>query len=115
MLVELRIGARSRVAVRPPAVELRGVPEAPAFHVVVADFDDTLRAQGNKGHVLAGVPPRRLVPAGAVLPGRPVPRMLGDIGHQGLQIGEQLPALRQREGPDDAHRDQGVVVKTEEQ
>src|SRR5690348_16034018 len=54
--VELRVGARRGLAVRPPAIELGGVAEPRAFHVVVAHFHDALWPQRHEGQVLAGVP-----------------------------------------------------------
>src|SRR6266540_813429 len=68
-------------AVGPPADELRGVAEAEALHVVVADLDDPLRAQGHERKVLATVPAAAVVPMGPLghLVGRPVPRMVGEV------------------------------------
>src|SRR6476646_10624995 len=56
-LLQLGVGARARLAVRPPPDELRGVPESQALHVVVADLDHALRAQRDERQVLVRVPP----------------------------------------------------------
>jgi hypothetical protein len=48
-LFELLIGARPRIPVGPPAVELRCVAEPFTFHVIVADFDHTLGPQRHDG------------------------------------------------------------------
>src|SRR5258708_2946816 len=50
--LELLVRARLRVAVGSPAVELRGVPKANAFHVFVADLDYPLGPQRRERHVL---------------------------------------------------------------
>ncbi len=42
--LELFVGAGLGIAVGAPSDELRRVTEADAFHVVVADLDDALRA-----------------------------------------------------------------------
>src|SRR5215469_8399070 len=47
-LLKLLVRARVRRAVRAPANELRRVPEAGSFHVVVADLDDAFWAQRNE-------------------------------------------------------------------
>ena len=54
--LELRVGAVARLLVRPPAPELRDVPEAGALHVVVADLGHELRAQRLPGETLARAP-----------------------------------------------------------
>ena len=54
---ELRVGARGRLAVRPPALERGRVAEPVALEVVVGDFAHQLGSQGLEGKVLAGVPP----------------------------------------------------------
>src|SRR5208282_5535835 len=59
-LLQLRISARARIAVRAPADELGGVPEARALHVVIADLDHALRAQRDERQVLGRVPPAAL-------------------------------------------------------
>src|SRR6516165_2572826 len=78
-LLQLGVGARARLAVRPPADELRGMPEPRALHVVVADLDHALRAQRDEREVLVGIPPaehgRPRCPLGGLVLG-PVPRML---------------------------------------
>src|SRR5580692_3955034 len=56
-LLQLGVGARARLAVGPPADELRGVPEPRALHVVVADLHHALRAQRDERQVLGRVPP----------------------------------------------------------
>lgn len=43
-LLELLVGARAGLAVRPPPHEVGQVPEPVAFHVLVLDLDDALRA-----------------------------------------------------------------------
>src|ERR1700733_12395790 len=70
-LLELRVGTRVRLAVRAPPDELGGVPEPRAFHVVVADLEDTLRAQRDERQVLVCVPP-----AGHGRPRGPLPGQL---------------------------------------
>src|SRR6266702_3302530 len=110
-LLQLGVGARARLAVRPPADELRGVPEPRALHVVVADLEHPLRAQRDEREVLVRVPPaghgrpRRSL-AGLVL--GPVPRMLVEGGDQRLQLGEELDPLLHRERPD--HADAGQLA-----
>ena len=44
-LLQLRVGARTWVAVGPRAVELRGMAESFTFHVVIAHLDHTLGLQ----------------------------------------------------------------------
>src|SRR5262249_39213204 len=53
---ELRVAALARGLVAAPAAELRGVAEARALHVVVADLDHELRAQRLPREVLALAP-----------------------------------------------------------
>ena len=112
-LLQLRVGARARLAVRPPADELGGVPEPRALHVVVADLDHALRAQRDERQVLVRVPPAgHGRPRGplARLVLRPVPRVRLEGGDQRLQFVEQLLAPRQRERADHAHAGQPAVV-----
>src|SRR6266571_4630836 len=104
-LLQLGVGARARLAVRPPADELRGVPEPRALHVVVPHLDHALRAQRDERQVLVRVPPAghgrpRCPLARLVL--RPVPRMLVEGGDQRLQLAEQLYAPLHRERADHA-------------
>src|SRR5260370_27174271 len=87
-LLQLGVGARARLAVRAPADELGGVPEARALHVVVADLEHALRPQRDERQVLVRVPPAghgrpRGTLAGLVL--RPVPRQRLERGDQLLQ------------------------------
>src|ERR1700730_4604853 len=77
-LLQLLVGTRARLAVRPPPDELGGVPEPRAFHVVVADLEHPLGAQRDEGQVLARVPPAGHGRLRGPLPGgvrTPVPRM----------------------------------------
>src|ERR1700759_1438815 len=114
--VELRVGARRRLAVRAPAVELRGVAEPLALHVVVTHLDDPLGPQRHERQVLAVVPSRVLVLARrplACLVGGPVPRVAIEIRYQRLKFGEQLAALRHRERTDHAHGRQRAAVLVE--
>ena len=53
---ELRVRARPRVAIGPPAIELRGVAEADAFHVFVAGLDHALRSERRERQILAHRP-----------------------------------------------------------
>src|SRR5579859_3642764 len=55
-LVKLFVRARPRLAVGSPAIELRGVPEADALHVLVANLDHALRPQWRERQVLANGP-----------------------------------------------------------
>ncbi|MDT5187887.1 MAG: taurine---2-oxoglutarate transaminase, partial [Mycobacterium sp.] len=55
------VGARARIAVGAPAVELGGVAEPVAFHVVVADLDHLFRSQRHEREILAGVPARGFI------------------------------------------------------
>src|SRR4030095_4388381 len=78
-LLELLVRARARLPVRTPAPEPRGVPEAGALHVVVADLNHALRPQRHEREVLAGVPPAGFRLARMADPGRgvrPAPRGL---------------------------------------
>ena len=54
--LELGVAARLRLAVRPPAHELRRVAEARALHVVVADLEHALGPQRDERQRLARVP-----------------------------------------------------------
>src|SRR6476659_4542888 len=54
---ELLVTAGLRIAVGPPALELRGVPEPASLHVVVADLEDALWPQRHEREVLALAPP----------------------------------------------------------
>src|SRR6266700_7434888 len=86
-LFQLGVGAGAQFPVRAPAVELRGVPEPRALHVVVADLDHPLRAERDEREILVRVPPAghgrpRGPLAGLVL--GPVPRMLVERGDQRL-------------------------------
>src|ERR1017187_2102140 len=119
-LLQLGVGARPRLAVRPPADELGGMPEALVLHVVIADLDHAFRAQRDERQVLVRVPPAghgrpRRPLAGLVL--RPVPRMRLEGGDQRLQLAEQLLALLHTERAD--HADAGqlpvVFVQAEQQ
>src|SRR3954471_3185910 len=65
--LELLVRAGARIAVRPPALELGGVPEPEPLHVVVPHLDHALRTQRRERQVLAVVPPAVLV-----LPRRPL-------------------------------------------
>src|SRR3954469_1214908 len=73
--LQLFVGARVRITVGPPPLELSGMPETDALHVVVAHFDNPLRAQRSERQVLAVVPAAHLVLARgpfALLVSRPV-------------------------------------------
>src|SRR6266581_850146 len=110
-LLQLGVGTRARLAVRPPPDELRGVPEPRALHVVVADLDHALRPQRDERQVLVRVPPAghgrlRGPLAGLVL--GPVPRVLVERGDQRLRLGEQLDPLLHRERAD--HADAGQLA-----
>src|ERR1700690_1811422 len=59
-LLQLGVGARARLAVRPPANELGGVPEPRALHVVVADLEHAFGPQRDERQVLGRVPPAGL-------------------------------------------------------
>ena len=86
-LIELFVGARPWVTVGPPPVELGGVAEPFALHVVVSNLDHPLGSQRHERQVLARVPARTLVPAGRALRGfvgGPVPRVVVEGRHQGL-------------------------------
>src|SRR5690606_29117909 len=48
-LLQLGEGAVAGLLVRPPADELRRVPEPGSLHVVIAHLDDPLRTQWNEG------------------------------------------------------------------
>src|SRR5271165_6178596 len=112
-LLQLRVGARARLAVRPPADELRRMPEPRALHVVVADLDHALRAQRDERQVLVRVPPAGHGRPRGALPGlvlRPVPRVLVEGGDQRLQLAEQLLALLHTERADHSHAGQLPVV-----
>src|SRR6516165_2236000 len=88
-LLELAEPAGLRVPVGPPPDELGRVPEAGAFHVVVADLDHPLGTQRDKRQVLFRVPPAVLGPARVadlgLRPG-PVPRMALEARDQRLQL-----------------------------
>src|SRR3954470_2831740 len=107
-LLELLVAAGLRVPVGTPPLELRGVPEPAALHVVVPDLEDPLGSQRDEGEVLAGAPPA-LGPGHPVRVGdRPVrpltPRVLGKVlGDQRLQLLDELgPSLggERRRRPD---------------
>ena len=55
-LVELVVATALGVAVGAPPAELRGVPEAPPFHVVVGDLDHEVGSQRGEAEVLALAP-----------------------------------------------------------
>src|SRR5262245_15313844 len=56
--LELRIRAVLRRLVGAPALDVGGVAEAAALHVVVGDLDDALDAQRLPGEIFLGVPAR---------------------------------------------------------
>jgi hypothetical protein len=117
----LFVGARLRRAVGPPPVELGGVTEAVALHVLVAHFNDALRSEWHEGQVLLGIPPGPFVPARGVhvnagcLLRRPVPRMPFEIGHKGLKLFEQSSSRGHREGADHPNRYEGPIPIQAEQ
>src|SRR3954452_418867 len=121
-LLELFVAARLRVPVRPPTLELGGVPEAAALHVVVADLQHALRSQRHERQVLARAPPalRAGHPVGVRDgPVRPLtPRVLGEVlDDQRLQLLDQLGPRGRSEGRRHADVLQPalVVVQTEQQ
>ena len=105
-LLELLVAAGLRVAVGAPPLEVRGVPEPPALHVLVADLDHPLGPQRREGQVLAlapaalgardpvGVGGEELLPV--------APRVLLDRAHQRLQLLDELGPARLGEAGADA-------------
>src|SRR3954447_1537371 len=94
-LLELLVAARLRIPVRAPPLELRGVPEPAALHVVVAHLDDPLGPQRHEGQVLAGAPAALGAGHPVGVGDRPVrplaPRVLGQVvGDERLQLLDQL-------------------------
>src|SRR5260370_34463563 len=113
-LLQLGVGARPRLAVRAPADELGGMPEARPFHVVVADLEHAFGPQRYERQVLVRVPPAdRGRPRGpfARLVLRPVPLMLVEGGDQRLQLAEQFLAPLHREGAHHADAGQLALVR----
>src|SRR5215211_6536767 len=109
-LVELREAAGGGVAVGAPAHELRRVSKPSALQIVVAHLDDPLGTQRHEREVLLWVPAAPAV-GGLSHVGRPTPRMVGEVDHQRLQLGEQLAPARHRERADHPDRRQtGRVV-----
>ena len=119
-LVQLTVAAALGVAVGAPPFEVRGVPEAPALHVVVLHLQHPLGAQRGEAEVLAlapsalgaghavGVGGEELVP--------PAPRVVGDVADQRLELLPQLGAPRRREaGRDPDVLELAVVVVQPEQ
>src|SRR5262249_58025564 len=105
--LELGVGAGGRGAVRAPAEEVRGVPEAVALEVVVAHLHHPLDAERLPGEVLLVVPPaRRPGHALAGLSGLGGPGLPGVIGEgpgpQRLRLPFHLPAPAGAEAGRDA-------------
>ena len=114
--VELLVGARPRVAVGAPAVELGGVPEAlrpPCGRSAPRRRARAAAARTRGPCRRSSATPRTARGARAGLLLGPGPRMALEVGHQRLQLLEQLPAARHREGADDADRGQRAVVVVE--
>src|SRR5580704_16745370 len=111
-LLELLVGTRAGLAVRPPPDELGGVPEPRAFHMVVADLEHPLGSQRDERQVLVRVPPARHGRPRRALPGllrRPVPRVPLKLGDQRLQLREQRDPLLHRERADHAHAREAAI------
>src|SRR5829696_375569 len=92
-LLQLVVAARLRVTVRTPPLELGGVPEPAALHVVVLHLEHPLGPQRGEPQVLAGAPAalraRDPVRVGGeeLLP--PAPRVLLEGADEGLQLLDQ--------------------------
>src|SRR5579875_3940031 len=113
--LDLLVGARTGVPVRPPPAEPGRVPEPSALEVLKGGFDDQLRTEQLEAQVLVGISaaaaahrPRPRVGAGQVRPLRP--RMVGAGVPVGGQHLDQGPPLVGREGADDADVAQLVAV-----
>ena len=88
---KLRIGARAWLSVGAPTVELSGVAEPFALHVVVAHFDHPFGSQRHERQIFPRVPARAIVAARCALAcvmGSPIPGVIVEAGHQRLQLGE---------------------------
>ena len=119
--LELVVAAVSGLLVSAPAQEDRGVAETVALQVVVLHLADPLHAQGLPREVLARAPPA-LSPGhalGAVSHLRPVlPGMGGErVLAEGVELLDETPPLRHREGRGHAHvvERARVVVEAEEE
>src|ERR1700734_3306982 len=87
---QLRVGAITRLLVRPPSSKVRHVPEARALHMFVSYFHHQLSSYGLPGKILALTPAAhsaghalsRFAIAGPIPPGM--------IGERILAIGRQV-------------------------
>src|SRR5215469_13372925 len=99
-LLQLSVGTRPGLAVRPPPDPLGGVPEPRSFHVVVTDLEHALGTQRDERQVLIRVPPAVHGRPRGPLPGRmrpPVPRVPLKPRDQRLQLREQRDPLLHRQ------------------
>src|SRR5262249_22011075 len=107
-LLQLIVRAAAGVAVGPPALEVGGVPESRALHVLVRDLADQVRPDRHPRQVLLGVPAAEGAGHAAVhvrLGPRPLrPRVAAEVRHLvRLQLLHQLLASLHRERGGHAH------------
>src|SRR6266540_1401034 len=115
--LDLLVVAGGRVAVGAPALEMGGMPETPALHVVVGDLADQLGAERLPGEVLATAPAGQ--PAGDAFGAHGAhPRVVVALVEPvGRDLVEQLLAARQTErgGHPDVLQLAPFVVEAEQQ